>query len=518
MMNRITTAAANTQLLSRILKTQERFQDSSIQVSTEKKSQDYEGIFLDSRFLITTENQRALLKRYINNNTQVDMRLNIQQTTIATIEQTIIDFRKQLQEFSAGKPRSKVEFDAIQENAFLALKSIGSLLNTAADGRYLFGGARNSDLPADLDITTVSAFQSKFDGARVTIPTTRDAHLENFSFSANPADGDTTWLQFEQTNSTSGLSRITSKGDTFKNVSVGTTITISGTASNDGTYTVSAVDTSNGLYLDLVTEQIPTASATQTGTLTFRDPDDVNKDIVVTDSLTSNASKNTFTYTNNSIDSLTAGTKFTVSGTAGLNGSFTVASIDTSSNIITIETNRLTDEGSTTDQDGTITATSYYKGDSLTHTHRINEYHSIDLEVNGGHAAFEKALRAMKLIAQGIYGSEGGLDHNLSRTSEALYLLNSSLSSTTTGDPPFGTELSGNMAQIASDTGYSRSLIDRTNKLGTKMIAYFESRIADIENVDRIEAMTKFNNDSLALQTSYQVLARVRQLSLTNFI
>ena len=275
---------------------------------------------------------------------------------------------------------------------------------------------------------------------------------------------------------------------------------------------------SNGLYLDLVTEQIPTASATQTGTMTFRDPDDVNKDIVVTDSLTSNASKNTFTYTNNSIDSLTAGTKFTVSGTAGLNGSFTVASIDTSSNIITIETNRLTDEGSTTDQDGTITAISYYKGDSLTHTHRINEYHSIDLEVNGGHAAFEKALRAMKLIAQGIYGSEGGLDHNLSRTSEALYLLNSSLSSTTTGDPPFGTELSGNIAQIASDTGYSRSLIDRTNKLGTKMIAYFESRIADIENVDRIEAMTKFNNDSLALQTSYQVLARVRQLSLTNFI
>ena len=79
-MDRITSAAANTQLLGRILKTQERFQETSIQVSSEKKSQDYEGIYTDSRFLITTENQRDLLKRYIANNKQVDMRLEVQET------------------------------------------------------------------------------------------------------------------------------------------------------------------------------------------------------------------------------------------------------------------------------------------------------------------------------------------------------------------------------------------------------------------------------------------------------
>ena len=77
-MDRIASAAANTQLLGRILRTQERFQETSIQVSTEKKSQDYEGVYTDSRFLITTENQRDLLKRYIANNKQVDMRLEVQ--------------------------------------------------------------------------------------------------------------------------------------------------------------------------------------------------------------------------------------------------------------------------------------------------------------------------------------------------------------------------------------------------------------------------------------------------------
>ena len=54
--------------------------------------------------------------------------------------------------------------------------------------------------------------------------------------------------------------------------------------------------------------------------------------------------------------------------------------------------------------------------------------------------------------------------------------------------------------------------------LGTKMIAYFDSSVANVENADRIETLTKFNNDQLALQASYQVYAKVRQLSLTNFM
>jgi len=87
-----------------------------------------------------------------------------------------------------------------------------------------------------------------------------------------------------------------------------------------------------------------------------------------------------------------------------------------------------------------------------------------------------------------------------------------------TGDPPYGTELSANLAGVQADTGYSRTLIERTNQLGTKMVAYFDSSVANVENADRIETLTRFNNDQLALQSSYQVYARVRQLSLTNFM
>ncbi|MEK9753052.1 MAG: hypothetical protein VW338_07565, partial [Rhodospirillaceae bacterium] len=261
-MSRISSAAANNLLLDQIFRTQQRVVDRHLQVSTEKKSQDYQGIAPESRRLVNLENERDLLQRYVQSNEQVDIRLQVQETAVEGIRTVINNFRKDLQNYTSGEKRDPERVSFIQARAIDALKSMNFLLNTEVEGRHIFGGARVTQSPVDIGVSTLSSFQSTYDGAGVTVPTTRGAQLENFSFSANPADGDTTWLQFERTNVGSGLSRITAVGDTFKNVSVGSTITVSGTANNNGSYTVSAVDTTNGLYLDLVTEQIPTASVT----------------------------------------------------------------------------------------------------------------------------------------------------------------------------------------------------------------------------------------------------------------
>jgi flagellar hook-associated protein 3 FlgL len=518
-MSRISSAAANTLLLEQIFRTQGRVLERELQVATEKKSQDYQGIAADSRRLVNLENERSLLQRYISNNEQLDIRLQIEETATEGIRKVIQGFRNEVVNFGSGEMRDKEKVDFLQSRAIEAIKSLNFLLNSEVDGRYLFGGARLTEQPVDIGVSSLTSFQSTFDGARVTVPTTRDAQLEDFSFSANPADADATWLQFERVNAGSGLSRVTAVGDTFKNVTVGSTITIAGTASNNGTYTVSAVDTTNGLFLDLATEHIPSAAAvTEGGTLTYRDPTDFTKNIIIADSFTSTVARDTLAYTDNALDSLAVGTKFTVTGTTNLNSSYTVSSINTATNTITIATTRLTDEGATTDQAGTISATSYYKGDGLTRTHRVDDDHSFSLDVSAEHAGFEKAIRAMKLIAQGAYGTEGGLDHNTNRASEAIYLLNSSLQRTVAGTPPFGTELSGNIEQVQIDTGFKRVLIDNTNKLHKDFIGFFEGSISNLENADATETITKMLDDQRALEVSFQVFSRIRQLSLSNFL
>ena len=60
------------------------------------------------------------------------------------------------------------------------------------------------------------------------------------------------------------------------------------------------------------------------------------------------------------------------------------------------------------------------------------------------------------MIAQGVYGTAGGLDQNTERVDDALNLIKSSLQRATSGTLPFGAELSGNMEQLQIDIGYHR--------------------------------------------------------------
>ena len=60
--------------------------------------------------------------------------------------------------------------------------------------------------------------------------------------------------------------------------------------------------------------------------------------------------------------------------------------------------------------------------------------------------------------------------------------------------------------------------INRTKELHKDFIGFLESSIADVENADPLETITKLLDDQRALEASFQTLARIRQLSLVNFI
>ena len=710
-MSRISSYSANTTLINQMLRTQERLFDLETQVTSEKKSQDYLGIAVNAQRLVNLENTKSQLDRFINNNTQAEVRLSIEATVVDGIQETVKEFKSALQEFETSNGSNEERVEEVQAAAFRALRSIQTLLNTDVAGRFIFSGSRVTNEPVELGISSITAFQELFNGDTVKVPTTRDGTLEKFSFSedennlttqyVNPSN----FLVFAQdadgNTATSSNSSISATSALFSNVAVGSTIKITDTASNNGTYTVASV-TNGGRTVEINTAMLtdevnvpntsigyrdpnnPTNELLLTsgsyGTLTFNraantivaqnagslsalqvgaritvgdstlnDGDytvasndgttvtvvsnkltdegngagnlffdyhagtqvvftangganddtiavqqnggggavpDVFNGLAVGDTVTiANTGSNNATYTINAISAdgstitvnetvtnetdfnatftgsnsfahtvgtqinfnaatetieiqdtggtavpgafsqLKAGMQFTVSGVTTNNGVFTVASVAANGSSVTVTQDITVNE---TDNDGarvrsfaaagTIAATPYYAGDTVTTTHRTSELRSVENELTAIDPAFEKAIRGMMIILQGKYGTAGGLDENPERVSQAKDLIESSLEFTVSGTPPFGTELTSSIEQVQQNIGFNQVLLNRQNALHNDFIGFIDSSVADIENADPLATITRLLDDQRALEASYQTFARIRQLSLTNFL
>ena len=122
------------------------------------------------------------------------------------------------------------------------------------------------------------------------------------------------------------------------------------------------------------------------------------------------------------------------------------------------------------------------------------------------------------IILQGEFQGEGGLDQNPERIGQALFLLQSSIERTVNGTPPFGAELTSNVDQLAIDNAFNLVLLDRTNTQHKDFIGFLEESIARVENADPLETITRLLDDQRALEASFQTLARIKQLSLINFL
>ena len=248
-----------------------------------------------------------------------------------------------------------------------------------------------------------------------------------------------------------------------------------------------------------------------------------------TGNLAFNAAANTITAANaGTLSSIPVGTKITVAGAAAANNrDYTVVS-NTGTVITVAGTFTPTGGSSSVTVNGSITATetvaatlsvsTYYKGDRVAQTHRVDTNREFTKSANAIDPAFEKAIRAMGIMAQGVFGAAGGLDQNKGRVDDVLYLLEVSLTPTIPANPPYGTETAGNIEQLQRDTGFDRVLLEQTNNHHEALIGVFDARISETENVDKLDAITRLLDDSRALETSYQALARIRELQLADFL
>ena len=157
----------------------------------------------------------------------------------------------------------------------------------------------------------------------------------------------------------------------------------------------------------------------------------------------------------------------------------------------------------------------------------MDEDRSLSLDLNATNPAFEKAMRALGLLAQGglVVADPANPESGRVSTEEAkkriegtLVLLNSVLDRAAPLKGIYGVEKSGGVDDVSTVLGFQQVALQQAQELHEHMAGIFEDRSAKLENADKTEAITMLLNGTQALEASYQVLARVQQLSLTKFL
>jgi len=345
-MTRVSDASTINALINDMLRTQQRRIDSNFQVVTGKKSQNYAGISFESQRLVSLETSRDINTRYLQNNQTQELRLSVMETSLNSIRSTIQDARETVINFSSRDAYDEASVQELQTFAFNALKNLEAFLNVDVDGQYLFSGSRVNTEPVDLGFFSIEEFQAKYDGAATTYPTTRDAHLDTISTSrdrtvidANHIDENNylTFVRDDDGDATDGgRSSIEATSALFSDYEVGSIITVTGTASNNGDYRIDEISSdgtkifiSTEMFTDEVLPRRLFDEASVSGaTITL--PDDSQLTNANTGNLAFNSDAGTITaLTNNSFDGVSIGDVIQISGTSQNNGSITVTGIST---------------------------------------------------------------------------------------------------------------------------------------------------------------------------------------------
>lgn len=326
----------------------------------------------------------------------------------------------------------------------------------------------------------------------------------------------------------------------FAAYSAGDTITIGGSGEHNGTFTVSAVGAGGSSLSYIVnsdavrvSQLLPQSGRTGVSIDFDVGPGQTNDQITATTgSLAGGYGTLTFSPTGTTGERITGsngansfisaagapyppvGQVITLSSTTGVNDGVYKVTANNGSNI-EIESVLLTTETVTT---ADISASSWYKGDTLQIQHRIDDNRQVDVGIYASDTAFEKAFRALGLIAQGAWGTAGGLDNNQARITQAKFLINDAIESPAAGTPPFGTELRGDIQSVQQNLGFVQQMIANKNEKHNNFIDFLQTRITGIEQIDSTTAVTALLADSNALQASYQSLAKIQSLSLLNYL
>ena len=152
--------------------------------------------------------------------------------------------------------------------------------------------------------------------------------------------------------------------------------------------------------------------------------------------------------------------------------------------------------------------TGYYEGDAAIAEVRIDDNVVVQYGVLASESAFEKIIRALDHVAQTTFTTP--------ITPAEKQMLNDAITALTEAVEDNGT--SKTIGELAGDVVLDLRLLDSQREKHEEYMNFASTSISDIENVDTAEAVTLLNFQQVQLQASYELIARIGNLSLTNFL
>lgn len=389
------TYASNQYNTDLVLQLKQQLDNLLTETTSGKKSTNFEGVADVAQQALDLGNQESSITSLLGNNTVVGIKLNTMSTVFGSVQTVMSNFQQELQNFIDNDQQSNSQDVAtLQQNAFSALQNMEYYLNTQVDGQYVFSGSKTDTPPVNIGAGTLSAFQSIYDGYNVSYPTTGAADLSTTSTSV----ANTGSITF---NAAAGTISAENAGQ-FANIPTGSVITLSGSPSYDGQYTVLANDGTNiTVSHNLVNEGDPTTSQPSQVTITTSSEATQDPNLNISTGVYFTQPGVITAATQGALSGLKVGDSFTVSGAqnAANNGNFIVAATDGTN--VEIERANLTSPAAfstTGNPDTTATITTNVGTAAETYT---NATTGIDFNANG--TISEPDSAALSAIPVGSY-------------------------------------------------------------------------------------------------------------------
>lgn len=509
-MSQVPTLAAHNLLTSRLMQTQKNVYDLQTQLSTKQKSQDYTGIASDSLRLINIENQASRTQAFITANTVANTRLTAMNNSVTSARESLKTFRDDLSKY-LGRDLTTMSdeeinnFKDLQQRAFNTMKDVEDYFDTKLDGQYLFAGGKADTVPVEVPYTSLSGFQSVYDGTTVTAPESRFAHMNNtqvtsadtgnLAFSSagtiTATSADAFNLQHYAAAQTgtvtftaaSGTIGATTAG-AFANVEAGMTIQVggSGVAGDDRFYTVKSVSADGK-------------------TLTVDPP-------IAADGVGAAGTEIT-------VPSIQPG-PITVTGSDNNARTYTVTGISMDGKTLTVNPPPV-NETLTAPHAVQISNDIYYKGGETVVQHRVDETRSVEFGINAKDGAVEKAFRALGIVCQGMpEDGSGNIDgvELTRRLNKALGVITDAIDHSAGNTAENGQDFGRLENLLASNQIVLSNAMDRQKT----QVSFYQTRAGEMENADITQVAVQINDEANALQYSYAAMSMVNNLSLLNYL
>ena len=157
----------------------------------------------------------------------------------------------------------------------------------------------------------------------------------------------------------------------------------------------------------------------------------------------------------------------------------------------------------------TAANTDWYEGDAVTQQARVDQDFVVDYGITADSNALEKVIRAFDSVSE-ITFSSPPTAAEVRAVNDAVALLTEALENNPGGERT--------VAELFGQVKLNRKLINDVSVKHENFIQFAQTSIADIEQVNMAEAISTLNFELVGLEASFTTLARVQQLSLSDFL